>query len=118
MRHEPEGDFRNIEDRLPLSRFGDAQDVLTGGDNLAGFGVDRGNDPVDVRMKLGIAEIFPSERQFRLGRVAPRLGSLQVANRGVIPLLGGKAVFEERALPRLFRLRPGRRAARGGRLCR
>ena len=25
MRHEPEGDFRNIEDRFPLSGFGDAQ---------------------------------------------------------------------------------------------
>ena len=53
MRDEPEGDFRNIEDRFALSGFGDAQDVLTGGDDLAGFGVDRSNDPVDLRMKLG-----------------------------------------------------------------
>ena len=93
MRDEPEGDFRNIEDRFALSGFGDAQDVLTGGDDLAGFGVDRSNDPVALRMKLRVAEIFPRERQFRLGRVALRLGRLQVADCGLIALLGAKAVF-------------------------
>src|SRR3954453_13118409 len=58
-------------------------------------------------MKFRVAEIFPSERQFRLGRVALRLGNLQVANRGVMPLLGVKSVFQQGALPRLFRPRPG-----------
>jgi len=70
-----------------------AQDVLTGGDDLAGFGVDRSNDPVDLRMKLRVAEIFPRERQFRLGRVALCLGRLQVADCGLTALLGAKAVF-------------------------
>jgi hypothetical protein len=63
VRHEPEGDFRNIEDRLPLSRFGDAQDVLTGGDDLSGFRVDRSDDTVDVGIKLGIAGAHPTLRR-------------------------------------------------------
>jgi hypothetical protein len=81
VRDEPEGDFRNIEDRFALPGFGDAQDVLSGGDDLAGFGVDRSNDPVDLRMKLRVAEIFLSEHQLGPGRIALCLG--RFAGRGL-----------------------------------
>ena len=52
------GGLRNVHDRVTLLRPGNGYHHLPGGDNLPHLGGCCGDDPVELGVKLGIAELF------------------------------------------------------------
>jgi hypothetical protein len=111
-----EGALGDVEDRLALPGLRQANDHLSGADDLSRIRPDRGDDSVVIGFQLGVGEIFarldlPGARRVKLG-----LRGFEGLERLIVRHLRGVAIFQKLALAVLLSLAPRHLGFRDGNL--